>query len=95
MKDFLLDETNDLKITNGDFEIGSSDQQEIESLMMSHKGEWKEHPLAGAGLEEYLKSRKLTKAVREAKKQLQEDGFEVFDVEFEGSNILIDAQRDE
>ena len=39
MQDIIL-ENNSLKIIDGDFEIGKSDNQHIESIFESHKGEF-------------------------------------------------------
>ncbi|MCH4824302.1 hypothetical protein ML462_14090 [Gramella lutea] len=49
-KDILLDENNDLKITSGDFAIGESEMQEVEMILSTNQGEWKEHPVTGANL---------------------------------------------
>lgn len=93
-KDILLDKDGDLLTENGDFVIGYSVQSEIERLLLSHKGEWKEHPLVGGGMIKLLKSREgQTKALQEARKQLQGDGFEIANIEINGHNIDIDADR--
>lgn len=56
MKDFLLDSNNDIEVSNGDFVISDSDQQHIEAILLDHKGEYKEFPLLGFGIRNYLKS---------------------------------------
>ncbi|CAA0153108.1 hypothetical protein [Tenacibaculum maritimum] len=56
MKDLLLDENGDLAIVDGDFVIGESDQQNVEILLVSNKGEFKEFPLVGFGAINYIKS---------------------------------------
>ena len=43
MIDILLNEDNDISIVNGDFQIGKSEQQEIESILIAFKGEFKIH----------------------------------------------------
>lgn len=93
-KDFLLDENGDLLIENGDLAIGYSDANEIERLLLDHKGDWKEHPLVGGAMTKLLKSREgQTQALQEARKQLQGDDFEISNIEINKHNIDIDAER--
>lgn len=93
-KDIILDKDGDLKIEDGDFVIGNSDQQEIEALIMWKKGECKEFPLAGGNLAQLLKTREgQTAALREAKYQLNNDGFDINKIGIENFNINIDADR--
>ncbi|ALU74272.1 MULTISPECIES: hypothetical protein [Tenacibaculum] len=54
--DLLLDENGDLAIENGDFVIGKSDQQNVEIVLLSNKGEFKEFPLVGFGAINYIKT---------------------------------------
>lgn len=56
MNDFLLDDSGDLLITNGDFEVGESSMQEIQDLIMSYPGWWKQFPLAGCAAPNYINS---------------------------------------
>ena len=48
MKDFELNSENDLMIVNGDFHIGSSANSDIQLLIASTPGDWKQHPKCGA-----------------------------------------------
>jgi hypothetical protein len=92
--DILLNETNDLQIANGDFVVGESNQQDIDLLLTTKKGEWKESPLVGANLQEYLKQREgLSGALKEVRQQLQQDGFRIKTAKIEGNNLNIDAER--
>lgn len=85
--DILLDENKRLRIENGDFVIGKSEQQEIELLLTSFKGSWKESPEVGIGIKHLLKSRNAPATIkREANLQLAADGFKV-------KNITIDYPR--
>ena len=76
-KDIILNEQNDLKIVNGDFVIGDSDQQNVKAIVGMHKGEFKEHPLVGFGADTYLKQTALNSArfLRDLKVQLANDGY--------------------
>lgn len=57
MKDILLDENNDIKILNGDFDIGESEMQEVVLILQSVQSEWKETPVLGPNLYQYIKSK--------------------------------------
>lgn len=57
MKDILLTEDNDLKIINGDFDIGESEMQEVGLILQSTQGEWKEFPLLGPNLFRFIKAK--------------------------------------
>lgn len=93
-KDFLLDETGDLQIANGDFVIGESTKQEIQLLLTTKKGEWKQNPLVGGNLQQFLKQRDgQTAALREINIQLKNDGLTVNKVNIEADNLTIDAER--
>ena len=47
MNDFVLDNSGDLLITNGDFSVGDSTGQEVQDIIMSYPGWWKQYPQAG------------------------------------------------
>lgn len=75
-KDILLDDTGDLKIENGDFVIGESDLQNVELIVESFKGEFKEFPNIGFGLLKYLKSDiSETEFKRDLKVELEKDNY--------------------
>ena len=50
MTDLLLDADFDLKITNGDFDIGESTDQNVELLFISTPGDLKEHLETGIAI---------------------------------------------
>lgn len=77
--DILLDaQTGDLAIQGGDFAIRAGEQQHIEHILLSQKGNWREHPLCGVGLADYLNSGwsrlERTALDRKIRAQLELDG---------------------
>lgn len=94
MADILLNE-NDVSIVNGDFLIGDSEQQEIESVLIAFKGEFKITPLLGAEITRMLKARNTRQGIaREVNEQLKYDGFQKIDFKIEDAeNFTINAQR--
>ncbi|MEX6627561.1 oxidase [Tenacibaculum pacificus] len=82
MKDLLLDENGDLLIQNGDFVIGNSSKQHQLSILTSAKGEFKEVPEIGVGIEAMIADDAYTDLLIEAKKNLEYDGMKINNIEF-------------
>lgn len=75
--DILTDENDDLLFVGGDLVIGQSDQQHVRHIVLSNQGDFKESPLAGFGLERYLKTpvNDISKFKRLLSLQLKQDGY--------------------
>lgn len=57
MTDILLDANNNLQFaTNGDFAVGDSALQEVENIIISYPGWWKQFPLVGCAAPNYIGS---------------------------------------
>lgn len=85
-QDFLLDSDGDLRIENGDFVIGDSDQDHISDIMNSAQGWFKKFPLLGFNPYQYLNARvDPTDLNKNAKIQLKSDGY---------TNIIVDLSQD-
>lgn len=95
-KDILLD-SNDLLFKDGDFAIGESDAQHIEDLIFENVGAYKQFPLVGVGIINYLNSSGSQLILkRNIKTQLETDGYRVDTIKFNGndtSNFTVDAIR--
>ncbi len=95
MQDFKLNTSRDLQIKDGDFVTGNTDQQNIELLLLSHKGAFKEHPILGVGITDYLKSPEIISRLRlenEISNQLEFDNFSVKELDVNDlENIHIDG----
>lgn len=77
-KDFKLDRDGDLYINpnTGDFEIASSDAQHIKDIINANIGWYKQFPLVGVGIINYVKSSgQEQKLEKEIKLQLTADGY--------------------
>ena len=97
VKDFTTDNENNFILNNGDFTITPSDEQHIVDIVNSSQGSWKEYPLCGVGIDNYLNSgvnqQFLTNEIRT---QLTRDGFGSVQIDFDSSNSLnftVDAVR--
>lgn len=92
--DFLLDTSGDISINNGDFAIQKSEQQEVELLLMSSVGDWKENPSVGVNMPQLVKSRSTETAIKKViHEQLADDGFKKVNIKINYPNIEIDAIR--
>ena len=80
-QDIQLGADGDLRIVNGDFVLGPSDQQHIEHIVESEKGNWREHPVVGVGIMRFLNaSQKIQnkgKLSRKVGLQLEYDNYRI------------------
>lgn len=92
MEDFLLDESNDMIIKNGDFLIGNSTEQNQKNILLATKGEFKEHPEVGVGLINYILEDNPKQMLIDAQRQFEYDGMTVNILNSdENGNININA----
>lgn len=73
--DIRITSENELYISNGDFAINVSDLQHEQDIIQTNKGEWKEFPLCGVGIDNYLNSENPEQFLeKEISLQFQADG---------------------
>ena len=91
MKDILFD--SDLVIKQGDFAIGDSDNQHTQHILIASKGEYKNTPALGVGLEKMLSTEDPMEFLIEAKKNLEYDGMKVKNIAFTATGTInVDAK---
>jgi hypothetical protein len=93
MKDFELNSENDLMIVNGDFHIGSSANNDIQLLIVSTPGDWRQYPKCGADATSEINSSDAYAFKLRIEEQLRADGFEVNYVKLNNGEIDIDATK--
>ena len=86
MIDILIDE--DLEFEDGDFAIGISDKKHIKHILKAFKGEFKEFPELGVGIDQMINDDNYMDILIEAKKNLQYDGVEVNNIKFTNEGKL-------
>ncbi len=95
MQDITLDNDCDLVFKNGDFLSSNTDQQHLEIILLSHKGAFKEFPILGVGITDYIKSPEVLSRLRlenEINKQLEYDNFYAKEIDVNDlENIQIDG----
>ncbi|MDJ0363565.1 hypothetical protein QMK33_00255 [Hymenobacter sp. H14-R3] len=73
--DLLLNADLDLAIEGGDLVIGESTEQHQQLLMLTEKGEWRERPFVGAGINTMLLDDAPAAAIIQAiQSQMELDG---------------------
>lgn len=98
IKDIILDDDLDLIIENGDFKVADSDQQHVLLIVNTTLGSFKNAPLMGVGIRQYLSSSGETDALKRAMTvQLGADGYKVNEIILRGENenfeYYLDATR--
>lgn len=90
MQDIL--HSADLDFQSGDFRVKKSHEQHTHHIILAQKGEYKEFPELGVGIEKMLNTEEPTEFLIEAKKNLEYDGQKVKNISFTQENkINIDA----
>jgi len=85
---------DDLLIDDGDFQIHASDNQHIEHIIKSRKGTWKNSPLTGAGLQDFVLAPVRRDALtQQLQRALEADGYDRVRIEVSGSDINVNADR--
>jgi hypothetical protein len=79
--DILLDKDLDLLIKDGDFLIGESTIQEVSLILASSQGDFKNEPLIGANLIQYIRSGANQQEIkRQVTFQMELDGKDYDDI---------------
>jgi len=89
MTDIRLDENLDLQVQNGDFVIGETDKQNQQLIILANKGEWKEHPEVGVGIQNILSDENPNDVLIETKRQLEYDGMQIDNISLTAEGKLI------
>ncbi|MEH0154683.1 hypothetical protein V6R21_19070 [Limibacter armeniacum] len=93
-KDILLDEDHNPQIINGDFVVGESDEQHIELLMQSAKGDWRESPVLGVEAINHREGNSKISLKRDIERNLELDGYLGVDIDILDDFSVIINQGD-
>ena len=90
--DYLIDySTGHMQMRDGDFVMGEATKQHQRKLMMTQKGEYKQNPLTGVGVANYLDDENPDDLMRETRKQFVQDGMTVNKLLMTTKGISVDA----
>lgn len=91
MNGIVLDEAMDLVVESGSLRITDVTKQNKKTLLLLEKGELKEHPKVGVGINGYLDDENIGGLIRSIRKEFTEDGMHVHDVSYSNYKLEIDA----
>ena len=80
MTDLILDDTDDLVITTGDFIPAESTAQHQRQLILNNKGDFKQNPTICVGAFEYLDDENFQELIRAISVEFTRDGMDVTSV---------------
>jgi len=91
--DISIDTEFNPQISGGDFVIDESTEQHQRLLIITNKGQFREHPAVGVGLNEYLLDDDATSSIfNEIDTQFRADGMIVTSINIEdGLTLKVDA----
>jgi len=91
MTDLLLDADFDLKITNGDFAIGDSKDQNLKLVFEANPGDFKEYLDCGIAFGRSKNGNIDRFLDRTIRTQLKADGFKISKLEIKETGVSIDG----
>jgi hypothetical protein len=91
--DIILHEGYEPVIADDDFTVGESAAQHEKLLLVSHQGEWRQHPACGVGIQRYINDEAPGDLVSAIRTELRNDGMKVRTVRITADEkIVIDAE---
>lgn len=93
MRDFLLNTDGDLLIVDGDFAIGESNADDIQFIIASTPGDWKQFPSCGANATAEINNSDAYAFKLRIEEQLKADGFTVNSVKIINREVEVDATK--
>ncbi len=93
MKDLLLNTDGDLLIVDGDFAIGESNGDDIQLIIASTPGDWKQFPNCGANATLEINNSDAYAFKLRIEEQLKADGFTVNYVKLNNGEVEVDATK--
>ena len=90
--DITLDNNFDLQIVDGDFLVSVSDEQNIELLLISCAGMWKQYPLVGANIKGDVNGLFNDVMKNTIKQQLVSDGYNGVTFKFNQNTANLDIK---
>ena len=91
MTDIALTPDLDMKVADGDLVTEENLKQAQQLLLVTNKGEWKQHPTAGVGVANYPETASAGELSREIREQFSRDGMKVSSVKISGTTLEVEA----
>jgi hypothetical protein len=92
MNGILLDESFDLHVKNGTLAVGEITEQNQKLILLAQKGEFKESPLKGVGINpDFIETHGAQALVSEIREQYRREGLTVDKLRVTDSNVEVVA----
>ncbi|NJM16139.1 MAG: hypothetical protein HC896_12855 [Bacteroidales bacterium] len=91
--DFLIDNNFEHLTANGDFVTGDNFVQQQQLLLSTGAGEWKESPLTGVGVRDFINDESTNSLISLIKRQYKADGLKAKNITINSEGIKVDAER--
>ncbi|MBW7848331.1 MAG: hypothetical protein H3C41_09660 [Bacteroidales bacterium] len=92
--DIMINEAYDIAIESGDFVIGENLNQQVVCLLAANKGDYKQAPGMGVGLDNYLLDDEDQTAMnREFRVQAAKEGLRVNSFQMRNGQLYLDVKR--
>lgn len=95
MPNDILLEGFDLMTANGDLVTGEATRQHQQLLLLAEKGEIRDLPMRGVGLQTWLHDEQAGSLNGQVKREFEADGMTVEAVKGSGANLQIEAKYED
>lgn len=95
MTDILVEDSLDLAISAGDFIAAGATRQHQRSLLLAQKGDLRQHPTSGVGVEGYLNGEETGGLLVEIRSQFELDGMRIEQLGLSSGELNVIAQYHE
>lgn len=87
-----LNANGDLLVTNGSLSIGEVTNQNIYLLLACGKGEWKEYPALGIGINNAIGEENTSVLMYNIRKELVSEGLNINELNITNDQLIINAK---
>jgi hypothetical protein len=94
MRGILTDDEGEIMIRNRSLVIGDIREDILERVIVARRGDLKEHPLLGGGIQDMLKGRPDPFWAGDVRAQLKACGVEVKRIEVNGEEIEVELRTE-
>jgi hypothetical protein len=86
-----LDQDIDIIVSNGHLQIGHTLYQNQYLILKAQKGDYKEYPILGVGIDDITNDEDTTEWKRRIREEFERDGLSVNSISIDNGEIKIDA----
>jgi len=92
MGDILTSSLGELIIIGGDISVGDATIEHTRDILVSHKGEYKQYPTLGVGIQDFLNDDGVEDMIRTVRQELVKDGQTVNSLKYINGQLIINSE---